>query len=54
MIRALCLVLVLGAAAGCARSTDSSQPAPAAAATLDVAELSATDARDRMAAGTLT
>jgi amidase len=55
MIRIVCLLLAVGVAAGCAGS-DSSNPAPAAApaAALDVAELSATEARDRMAAGTLT
>ncbi|HUE85213.1 MAG TPA: amidase [Vicinamibacterales bacterium] len=52
MIRTACLVLAVGTAAGCASPTDSSDPAPAAV--LDVAELSATEARDRMAAGTLT
>ena len=48
-------VLTLTLAAGCARATDSSQPAAGVqAAAVDVAELAATDARDRMAAGTLT
>jgi amidase len=45
-------LLILVLAVGCARATDSSQPAVAPA--LDVAELSATEARDRLAAGTLT
>lgn len=51
MLRTACLLLILSAAPGCAQSTDAPQPA---AAVLDVAELSATEARDRMAAGTLT
>jgi amidase len=51
MIRITCLLLAVGAVAGCARPTDSSH---AAAAVVDVAELTATEARDRMAAGTLT
>jgi amidase len=52
----VCLLLAAGLAAGCARPTDSSNPAPAAtpAPVIDVAELSATEARDRMTAGTLT
>jgi amidase len=57
MIRFVCLVLAVGVATGCAGPSDSSSSAPgaaAAAAVLDVAELSATEARDRMNAGTLT
>jgi amidase len=56
MIRFVCLLLAAGVATGCAGPTDSSTSAPAAApaAVLDVAELSATEARDRMSAGTLT
>jgi amidase len=45
-------LLIVVLAVGCARATES--PQPAAAAVVDVAELSATEARDRMAAGTLT
>ena len=53
--RLLALGLVASAAAAaCARATDSSQPAPAAGPAIDVAELSASDARDRMAAGAIT
>ena len=56
MIRIVCLALTVGAAAGCAAPTDSSNAAPTAppVAVLEVTELSATEARDRMAAGTLT
>ncbi len=45
--------LILFVAAGCSQPTTNT-PQPTPAAVLDVAELSATEARDRMAAGTLT
>jgi amidase len=51
-MRFVALIVALALAAGCGRPTDSSPPPPAS--TLDVAELSATAARDQMAAGTLT
>jgi amidase len=55
MTRVVWIVVALCLSAACARPSDSSQPTPAASApSLDIAELSATDARDRMAAGTLT
>jgi amidase len=51
MYRYVGLILVI--AAGCSQPTTNT-PQPTPAALLDVAELSATEARDRMAAGTLT
>jgi amidase len=48
-------VLLFAFVPACARPTNSSQPSTTAASTaVDVVELSAVDARDRMAAGTLT
>jgi amidase len=46
-------IVVLALAAACARPTES-QPPPAAAPAIDVVELSASEARDRLAAGTVT
>jgi amidase len=63
MIRGLLMICLLAAAAACRSPTvappDAGVPTPSASAdapanTLDVVELSASEARDRMAAGTLT
>ena len=56
MMRILWVLTALLVTASCDRPTDSPQPASttAAAPAVDVAELSASEARERMAAGTLT
>jgi amidase len=52
--RAVALVTSLCAAAACASAPAADAPAAAATATIDVVELSAAEARDRMASGALT